>query len=314
MTASLQPAGPVAGQIATLWWLMLALGTAAFVVFGVLLAVALLRRRDNVDSGAAAIDPGEGQRAPSRAWIVGGGVIQPLVLIIIVFALTLVAMRAIPDTAPTDALVVEITGHMWWYEVRYPEQGIISANEMHIPVDRAIDLRLISADVIHSFWLPELGGKTDMLPDGPTSMVLQADEPGEYFGVCAEFCGLQHTRMGFRAVAHDAEDFADWVSDQQQPAAVPSEGIAAQGQEVFGQNCAQCHTIGGTPADGTDGPDLTHFASRATIAAGTVDNTSEDLAAWITDPHAIKDGVNMPPADLEAEELEALMAYLEGLR
>jgi cytochrome c oxidase subunit 2 len=202
MSGALDPAGPVAERMADLWWQMLVLGTVSFLAFMVLLVLAL-RRRAPLDE------------EPSRAWIIGGGVIQPLVLVIIVFGLTLVAMRALPDEGDPDALVIEVVGHQWWYEVSYPDLGVEIVDEIHLPVGRPVELQLRSADVIHSFWIPELGGKTDMLPDGVNVMVLQADRVGRFTGSCAEFCGLDHTLMQIEAVSHTPADFDRWVADQQ---------------------------------------------------------------------------------------------------
>lgn len=298
--SALDPAGPVAREIAALWWWMLWLGSAAFLLFVILLVWALGRRRDTDDTS-------------TRWWLLGAGVVQPVVLVTIVFALTLVAMRAIPDETP-DALVVEVTGHQWWYDIRYPDLGVVTANEIHIPAGEPIQLVLRSADVIHSFWVPALAGKTDLLPDHANRMVIEADQPGVYDGDCAEFCGLQHTRMHIRVVAHERADFDEWAAAQAQPADPPTQTVTRHGQEVFlSSNCAQCHTVAGTPATGQQGPDLTHLASRETLGTGVLPNTSMDLRDWITDPHAIKEGVAMPPSPIDGPDLDALIAYLQGL-
>ncbi len=308
---SFDPQGPVAEAMADLWWLMLGLGAAVFVVFAVLLAVGLFRRR-------RAAEPQPGQQATNRLgrWIVAGGVVGPLVILVVVFGATVQAMRVVPTTAPQDALVVEIVGHQWWWEVRYPDEGITTANELHIPVGRPIALQLTSADVIHSFWVPPLGGKMDLLPDGTNTLVIEADEPGEHRSLCAEFCGLQHANMALIVVAEPEERFTSWVADRREPAAEPTGAIARQGHDVFlGSNCASCHTIQGTTAEAArePGPDLTHFASRGTLGAAMLPNTPDRLAEWITDPHAIKPGVEMPATALTDEELDALLAYLDSL-
>lgn len=204
MGGSLDPQGPVARAMADLWWLMLGLGIAVFAVFAVLLAVALLRR----PSEGAADEPSTGR------WLVGGGVAMPLVVIAVVFAATLVAMRAIPTTAPDDALVIDVVGRQFSYEITYPDEGVAVADELHIPVGRPIALRLTSEDVIHSFWVPELGGKMDMLPDGINTLVLQADESGEHVSRCAEFCGLHHAAMVLTVVAEPEEEFTAWLEEQ----------------------------------------------------------------------------------------------------
>lgn len=203
---SLDPQGPVAEAIADLWWLMLGLGVAVFIVFAVLLALGLYTGPSNDREPDAQTRVGR--------WIVGGGVLMPVVVLVVVFGATVYAMRVIPATAPPDALVVNIVGHQWWYEIHYPEEGIKAKDELHIPVGRPVALHLTSADVIHSFWVPALGGKMDMLPDGTNTLVLQADEPGEHHAKCAEFCGLRHADMQLLVVAEPAERFAAWVAEQ----------------------------------------------------------------------------------------------------
>lgn len=204
-SGSLDPQGPVAAAMADLWWLMLGLGVAVFAVFAVLLAVALVRRPTDESTAGARVD----------RWILGWGVIGPAVVIIVVFAATVWAMRVMSTTAPPDALVVEVVGNQWFYEISYPELGVTATDELHIPTGRQIAFQLTSADVIHSFWVPELAGKTDMLPDGVNTLVLQADEPGEHVSRCAEFCGLHHTAMQLRVVAEPPEQFEAWVAEQQ---------------------------------------------------------------------------------------------------
>lgn len=297
--------------MAGLWWPMLVLGVAAFVVFGGLLWWALARRR-----GTAPPDgpPPDDHPPGRRAWLVGAGVVQPAILVAVTFGLTLAAMQSIPDDTPPEAMEVHVVAHRWWYEVRYPDHGVVTANEMRLPLDEPVRLTLSSADVVHSFWIPRLIGKTDMLPDGPTIAVVHADEAGTYAGRCAEFCGLQHTRMGFQAIVEDRADVEAWLDAQAEPAAAPVGEVAQRGQEVLlGSTCVECHTIAGTPADGQRGPDLTHLASRSTIAADTVANTPEQLEAWIRNPHDVKEGVDMPPSPLDPDDLAALVAYLEGL-
>lgn len=204
---SFDPQGPVAAAMAELWWLMLALGAAVFVIFAVLLGVGLFRRR------AAGEQPDGPSRARFGRWLVVGGVVVPLFIILVVFVATIRAMRWVPTNAPPDAMVVEVTGHQWRWEVHYPQQGISSTNELHLPVGRPVALRLTSADVIHSFWVPQLGGKMDLLPDGVNTLVLQADEPGTHRSQCAEFCGLRHADMKLTVVAEPAEQFESWVAD-----------------------------------------------------------------------------------------------------
>lgn len=203
---SLEPGGPVAETIQDLWWLLLGLGVVVFLVFAVLLAWGLFTKSAGDEAGDV--------RKRHRRWIVVGGVLMPTVVLIVVFSATVLAMRAMPAGEPRQALVVEVIGHQWRYEVRYPDAGVTATNELHLPVGRRVLLRLTSADVIHSFWVPELGGKMDMLPDGVNTLVLQADEAGEYHSQCAEFCGLHHADMHLRVVAEPADAFEAWVEAQ----------------------------------------------------------------------------------------------------
>ena len=223
---SLDPQGPVAEAMADLWWLMLALGVVVFVVFAVLLALGLRDRRPASDDERHSQSPDHVGR-----WFVVWGVVLPAILIVVVFVATVAAMRAIPEDAPPEALAVEIVGHQWWWEIHYPEQGITIADELHIPVGRPIALELISADVIHSFWVPPLGGKRDLMPDDITTMVIQADEPGEHRTQCAEFCGLEHAQMELFVVAESADEFAAWVGEQQQSAAKRTDETAVAEKE-----------------------------------------------------------------------------------
>ncbi len=306
---SFDPQGPAAETISGLWWLMLGLGAAVFVLVAALLTIALFRPRPPGDA-----EPAAPTSKLHRRWIVAGVVAMPVAVLVIVFGATLHAMRSVRNTAPEGALVVEVIGHQWWWEIRYPDEGIITANELHIPVARPVTLRLRSADVIHSFWVPALGGKMDLLPEGTNTLVLQADEAGEHLSQCAEFCGLQHTKMALTVVAEPPDRFASWVSQQQRPAAEPAAEVARRGRDVFlAAGCASCHTVRGTAAQGTKGPDLTHLARRPTLGAATVRNTSDNLAKWVTDPHQIKEGVMMPAARLPGEQLDPLIAYLETL-
>lgn len=205
---TLNPEGPGAEAAAELWWLMLVLGVAVFLLFAVLLGVGLFRRRE-----AGASSPDEG---PSIGrWIIGGGVLLPLIVVAVVLLATLEAMRGMP-AASSDALVVEVVGHQFWYEVTYPGEGVTVEDELHMPVGRPVEFRLTSADVIHSFWVPALGGKMDMLPDGVNTLVLQADVAGEHRVRCAEFCGLKHTDMQMTVVAEAEDDFASWLDEQRQ--------------------------------------------------------------------------------------------------
>jgi cytochrome c oxidase subunit II len=205
----LDPQGPVSQAMANLWWLMLGLGAAVFVAVVVVLALGLFRRRP-----AGEPEPDGQRRNPFGRWFVVGGVVVPLVILLIVFGATVQAMRSVPTAAPSDALVIEVVGHQFWWEVRYPDAGVTVTNELHIPVGRPVNLQLISADVIHSFWVPALAGKLDLLPDHPNTLVLEADEAGVHRSRCAEFCGLEHTKMVLTVVAEPEEQFAAWVAER----------------------------------------------------------------------------------------------------
>jgi cytochrome c oxidase subunit 2 len=294
--------GPAAADIRSLTWVLVVLGTAVFVVFVVLFSRALLRRRD-----------GDDDEAGSRL-IFWGGLVVPSVVVAIVLGFTLASMRNLAVEADSGGVVIEVTGHQWWWEVHYPDYDILTANEIHMPVDRRVTLRLTSADVVHSFWVPALAGKLDLLPERVNEMILEASEPDIYRGVCAEFCGLQHAKMAFHVVAVTEPEFQDWVERSSAEAARPKTEAAVRGMDVFFEaGCQQCHTIEGTPADGDVGPDLTRVASRQSLAAGTLDNTTANLELWVTSPQTLKEGVEMPDIELDADDIEALVAYLETL-
>jgi cytochrome c oxidase subunit II len=205
----LDPQGPVSQAMADLWWLMLGLGGVVFVVVVVVLALGLFRRRP-------AAEQETGRERPNRfgRWFVVGGVVAPMVILLVVFGATVRALRLVPTSAPPDALVIEVVGHQFWWEVRYPEQGVTVRDELHLPVGRPVNLQLTSADVIHSFWVPALAGKLDLLPDHPNTLVLEADQPGVHRSRCAEFCGLEHTKMVLTVVAEPEDQFVAWLAER----------------------------------------------------------------------------------------------------
>jgi cytochrome c oxidase subunit 2 len=298
------PKGPAASSIEGLWWPMLATATAvfAFVAGMLLLAAARGRRRTE--------DEAKGPAPWGEPFIVIAGVVVSGAILIGFFLFTLGRMQALADSGRRTKLTVSVTGHDWWWEVRYPN-GAVSANEIHIPAGMKVQLALETVDVIHSFWVPRLGPKVDMIPGQHNTLWLEASEPGVYRGQCAEFCGLQHANMIIRLVADTPADFDRWVAEQAQPAAA-SDG---PGRRVFEtQTCAGCHRVRGTAAAGNVGPDLTHFGGRATIGAGVLPMSAANLGRWITDPQSVKPGAAMPPTTLAPDELTALVAYLEGLR
>lgn len=310
-TNSLNPQGPAAARIADLWWLILVLGTGTFLVVMALLAWGLWRKRPDLEGGEQS---GEVVRRRSRRIVVGGGIIFPAVVLTVVFGFTLSTLANLNGMEDGEALVVEVVGHQWWWEVGYPNEGFVTANEIHIPVGEPVQFRLGTADVIHSFWVPALHGKMDLVPGQTNIWWLEADEAGEYWGLCAEFCGIQHAKMLFVVVAEPRAEFDAWLAGQQEAAQAPTEALTEEGFLVFmNTGCNDCHTVRGTAANGELGPDLTHFASRLTIAAGVYPNTRDNLRTWILDPHSLKDGNLMPSTSLSEAELEALLAYLESL-
>jgi cytochrome c oxidase subunit 2 len=277
-----------------------------------LLGIAMLRSRRARPPSTPASD----RRALTA--VVLGGVVAPTIVGAVLTAVTFRDLAAVLPGPPSDVLVVEVTGHQWWWEIRYPGSGhddaVTTANEMHIPAGRRVQVRLASRDVIHSFWVPALQGKMDMIPGRTTEVWLQADRPGRHRGQCAEYCGLQHARMALWIVVDSPADFAAWLEREGRPAAEPLDAEARRGQTVFREEgCAGCHLVRGATA-GAGGPDLTHVASRRTLAAGTLDNVPGNLAGWIADPQALKPGNLMPRTLLRAPDLHALLAYLGTLR
>jgi cytochrome c oxidase subunit 2 len=245
------------------------------------------------------------------------------ITVLILFGLTIVSVSVgksvSASVAPVGSLMIEVIGTQWWWKVRYandePSRILQTANEIHIPVGQPVAIRGNSVDVIHSFWVPSLQGKRDLIPGRPTLEWLQADRPGEYRGQCAEFCGLQHAHMAFWVIAEPLEQFNAWLDHQLQPAAEPADDEAKRGREIFLQSaCVLCHTIRGTDAGAQVGPDLTHFGSRKTIAAGTLLNTKGNLAGWIADPQNIKPGTHMATVPLQPAEMQPLIDYLESLQ
>jgi cytochrome c oxidase subunit 2 len=302
----LDPASEAGRSIANLTWFLFVAGAIVFV--GVMVALALAIR-----SGRAPRAHPIDERRARRLQLVAGGLV-PAAIVVVLFVVTVRAIGVYSATPESDATDIEVIGWMWWWEVRYPRLGIVSANEVHIPVGRPVRLTVRTADVIHSFWVPRLHGKLDLVPGRANTLRLDATEPGVYRGQCAEYCGLQHTRMGITVVAHDADSYATWTANEQAPAATPVDSLAARGAGVFEVACAACHTVRGTLATGARGPDLTHLASRRAIGAGTLPNTREHLMAWVADAQRVKPGNAMPTMHLRDDDLRAVVAYLETLR
>ena len=306
----LDPQGPEARRVASLSWLMFAVAAVVFTVVTVLLLLTAVRSRR---AHQPEYSPERDQRALNG--VIVGGIVIPAVVLLVIMGLSIAVEQM--SAAPADAEVtVEIIGHQWWWEVHYPDYNLSTANEIHIPAGRPVLIKLTSADVIHSFWAPQLHSKLDLIPGQTNSFVLQADKAGTYRGQCAEFCGLQHAHMVFLVVADETGDFNTWLEQQRQPAPEPEEGTLIQeGQQAFlGSACVYCHTIKGTNASGTLGPDLTHVASRQTIGAGILPNGHGYLAGWIMNSQTVKPGNEMPPMDLDSAQLQAILAYLDTLK
>lgn len=238
----------------------------------------------------------------------------PLITLGIVFVYMLQVIGITLPNNPSNPDMIVI-GHQWWWEIRYPASGVVTANEIHLPPGKKLLVQLESADVIHDLWLPELGVKMDLVPGKSNYMYLQADKPGVYLGTCAEFCGADHAWMRVRAIVQSPDDFAAWIKTQGQPASAPTGNLPNQGAQLFQTlACKSCHTINGTQAQGNVGPNLTHLASRQTIAAGVLENTPENLSLWLQDPQAVKPGNHMPNLGLADPQITQLVAYLETLK
>lgn len=302
----LDPNSPQAQSIANLFNGSMLLGTAIFVLVTGLVLYVLWRYRSRGDTAEPRQYPGN--RRLEIAWT-----IAPALIVAGLFGWQLDVMRdtAPPADRPPDIIV---TGYSWWWRVEYPQAGFVTANEIHIPVGQQVLFQLQAADVIHNFWVPDLGPKRDMIPGHPNNTVwLAADRPGVYLGACSEYCGLQHAWMRLRVVAQPQAEYDAWVQ-QQQTAATPAEAEAARGAEVFQSlTCVNCHAITGI-SSAQAGPDLSHVGSRATLGTGIIENTPENLSRWIANPHDIKSGVQMPGYQLSEADLRALVAYLGSLK
>ncbi len=313
MNSVLAPAGPIAQAITEMAWVLIVGSGAVFALVMAALVWALRHRRQALSAGA--------DRAAARWWIVGAGFVLPMVVLSALLVYTVWRTHELTPARSAQEPIVSVTAHLWWWEVRYrdPARGVdvVLANEIHLPVGRAVTLGLTSADVIHSFWVPALAGKVDMLPGRVHPLRVQADRPGVYRGQCAEFCGEQHARMALHVVAQTPEAFERWLQAQSRPAQAPREPLAQRGAQVFAeQRCAACHTVRGLGLGpvSTIGPDLTHVGSRLHLAAGTLPMSADSLRAWIAHPQVVKPGARMPSYErLDDASLGALAAFLEQL-
>lgn len=294
---------PKGGAIANLFILEIVLATLVVVAVAAAVGYAMFRFRDR--PGAPEPPQIHGNTKLELAWTAA-----PALLLAVLYILTVRTMATVEAEVP-GALRVRVIAHQWWWEFEYPELGIVTANELHLPVGQPVWLDLTSADVVHNFWVPQFGWKKDNAPNNVTSIRVEVEQPGVYDGSCNEFCGVQHAWMRVRAVVSTPEEFQAWVARNQQPAPT----IVPRGQQVFQQNtCVNCHAIQGV-GGARVGPDLSHFGSRTIIGAGVLDNTPENLRAWIVDPQRIKPGALMPGyPNLAEEDLAALVGYLEGLK
>ena len=319
--SSVDPAGPQAQHISQLWWVMLYLLTGVFILVMSLLSIGAFRRRSKAaeTSGRNVIQT-DSLRETKMARVVMGGVVVTTVILFALLVSSFIVGRTIYSTPkePT-VLTIDITGHQWWWDVRYENQVasqiVTTANEIHIPVGRQVVFKLNSADVIHSFWVPNLHGKTDLIPGHPAETWLKADRTGVYRGQCAEFCGHQHAHMAFEVVVESEEQFQAWYESQLKSAPAQLTSSQSRGLQLFlSKPCVMCHTIQGTDAGGKVGPDLTHLASRQTIAAGALQNNRTNLSRWILNSQDVKPGNHMPPIPLNSEELNFVLDYLESLK
>lgn len=307
--SALDVRGPAAQSIADIWWAMLAMGAAIYLIVVALVLHVVLRGRSGESDGSA---------TRARRWILIGGIILPAVVLVPLFVASVRTLSSLMHDKRND-LTIHVTGRQWWWQIRYKGVGntadILAANEIHVPVGRRVRIELATADVIHSLWIPNLHGKADLVPGRTNVMWIEASRAGISRGQCAEYCGTQHALMSLPVVADSQAAFDAWLARERLPAQVPVDSAASVGQSVFmSKGCWACHAIRGTAAAGMSGPDLTHLASRRTIAAGTLTNTPANLARWIANPQGIKPANKMPRVPLSSQQLSAIVGYLGTLR
>jgi cytochrome c oxidase subunit 2 len=307
--STLKPRGPAAERIAGLWWFMFAVSAAVVVAVGLFIVFALLPgRRRRAD------DPDSTPRWAVRMVVVGG-VVFPAIVLTTLWVLVLHDMAALSAPKGPIRLEIDVTGYQWWWKASYPQQGFVTANDIHIPTGQPVRIVLTTSDVNHSFWVPQLTAKMDLIAGKTNELWVQADRPGVYRGQCAEYCGLQHANMIFYVVAQAPAAFQAWVQHERRGPPSPSTSDLLHGEQVFlSEPCVSCHTVRGTPAHGTRGPDLSDFGGRLTIGAGAVPNTPGNLGGWIVNSQTIKPGNKMPPIQLPAQDLQDLIDWLESLQ
>jgi cytochrome c oxidase subunit II len=302
----LDPQSPQADHISALWWLMFAMAAAVFLIVTGLVVVAVVRRRRR---DAEATTP-----TRDRRFVVVGGLVVPGVILAVIAVATVRTTNAVLSPAP-GTVAIHVEGERWWWRVGYPDLGVTTANEIHVPVGERVDITVTSDNVIHSLWVPQLDGKVDLIPGQTNHLAFTARTAGTFRGQCAEFCGIQHAHMAVQVIAEPRDRFDAWVAAQARPAATPGNEAAQRGQRlVETTSCAGCHRVAGTQADGDAGPDLTHVASRTTIAAGALANTPAEMHRWLAETQQVKPGALMPQLDLSADDIGDLVAYLQELR
>lgn len=317
----LDPASAEAARIGRLWWVFCWVCTAVFFAVGFFVLGAIRRGQrepsseSNPNVPVATATSRDRRALATVGWLTGTTVVVLFALLLVDFT----AGRALLPASDPAPLTIKITGKQWWWQIEYddptPSQTFTTANELHLPVNRPVQLILQSSDVIHSFWIPNLHGKKDLVPGRPTTLWLHPERIGRFHGQCAEFCGFQHAHMGLLAVVEAPADFERWRDTQRKPAPEPDTPSRKRGRELFlTTTCVMCHTIQGTPASSRVGPPLTHLAGQQYIGAGSFPNRRDELARWITDPHALKPGVRMPPHAFAPAELDALLDYLQSLQ
>ncbi|HEX6042808.1 cytochrome c oxidase subunit II [Longimicrobium sp.] len=311
--SAVDPAGPQARRIGELGLFLTVVGSVVWILVVGFLFYAVWRGRRRTESAGGP----EVERTMWR-WTIGAVAVTTVILLV-VLVYNFDTGRRLARFPDESALVVRVTGHQWWWQVDYQDprydRRFTTANEIHVPVGRKVRIEVQSGDVIHSFWVPALHGKLDLIPGYTGVTAFQADRAGVYRGRCAEFCGLQHAHMDVLVIAQAPAEFAAWYDAQVRGAAVPADSPQQKGQQVFlSRGCVMCHTVRGTPAGSRVGPDLTHVGSRRTLASGTLPNTRGHLAGWVVDPQRIKPGTQMPPNPLPSDELHALLSYLQSLK
>jgi cytochrome c oxidase subunit II len=316
--SAMNPVGPGAKRIEDLWLGILGVCIVVFVLVWAALIQGVARRRENTDvPPPVKRDTEAGDRLARKIVSVCVGATVVILFVILVTSV-LAGKSSTQSLVSKNPVTINVTGHQWWWEIKYPNtdasQTIVTANEIHVPIGVPVLMNTASRDVIHSFWAPNVHGKRDLIPGYASAFWFEVDKPGIYRGQCAEFCGLQHAHMSFFIIAEPLDQFQKWQAQQLAAAPAPTNDLQKRGQQVFLQNaCVMCHTIRGTIAGSRVGPDLTHLASRQSLAAATIPNSPGNLGAWITDSQHIKPGNKMPPNPLNGDDLTALLAYLESL-